>query len=200
MSTSHPNAGSAGTASQPLRADARRNRDRLLVAARTALATEGSAASLDGIARDAGVGIGTLYRHFPTRDALVEAVYGAELDSLTASAAALLEELPPEVALREWIARYAQFTATKRGMLDTLRAGLAEGRSPTSSPRERITAAVAPILAAGAAAGTLRSDVEPDDVTMLLLGAFLATAASASTDTTRRLLDLVVDALQARAR
>ena len=189
----------SGIASRPQRADARRNRDKLVATARAALAADGSAASLDGIAREAGVGIGTLYRHFPTRDALVEAVYSAELDSLAASGPALLKELAPETALREWVARYAQFTAAKRGMMDTLRAGLAMGKLPTSTTRERITAAIAPILAAGATDGSLRSDVGPDDVTTLLFGTFLATAASTSTDTTRRLLDLVVDALLPRA-
>ena len=181
---------------RPRRVDARRNRDRLVTAARAALAAEGASAALEWIARDAGVGIGTLYRHFPTRDALVEAVYGAELDDLAASAATLLDEAAPEVALRRWVARYAAFAAAKRGMMDTLQAGLADGTGATSSTRQRITAAIAPILAAGAAQGSLRPDVDADDVTSLLLGAFLATAAPGSPDRTPRLLELVVDALR----
>ncbi len=185
-----------GDVQRPLRVDARNNRDRLVAAARAALTTEGSAASLNKIARSAGVGIGTLYRHFPTRDALVEAVYGAELDDLAASAHALLNELPPDVALRRWVVRYAVFTATKRGMQDTLNAGLAAGKIPTSSTRERITGAIAPILSAGATQGSLRADVDPDDVTSLLLGAFLATAANTSDATTGRLLNLIIDALR----
>jgi len=198
MGRSNPSAVNADSTNKLMRADARRNRDQLIAAARAALGAHGRTASLDSIARDAGVGIGTLYRHFPTRDALVEAVYGAELDFLAASASTLLKQLPPEAALREWVARYAQFTAAKRGMMDTLRAGLAEGRIPASSTRERITSAIAPILAAGAESGALRSDVDPDDITTLLLGTFLATAASSSTDTSRRLLDLIVDALRSR--
>lgn len=181
---------------RPLRADAQRNRDKLLAATRTALDSEGGEVSLEAIARTAGVGIGTLYRHFPTREALMEAVYGAELDALTTSSATLLEELPPEAALREWAARYARFTATKRGMASALRQGLADGRIPSTSTRERITAAIAPILAAGAADGSLREDVAPEDVTALLLGTFLATATSPAEGVAARLLDLVVDALR----
>ncbi len=155
--------------------------------------------SLDAIARGAGVGIGTLYRHFPTRAALVEAVYAAELDELTASTTVLLEEFPPDAALREWVLRYARFAARKRGMIDTLGEGIAAGQISASATRARITAAVRALLAAGVSTGSLRTDVDPEDVTALLLGVFLSTAASRSTSQTERLLDLVIDALQARS-
>ncbi len=153
------------------------------------------------MAREAGVGIGTLYRHFPSREALVEAVYAAELDEVTASAPALLADRPqqPEAALRAWLDRYARFVATKRGMMATLRAGWASGRIATPATRERVTAALAGFLTAGAATGTLRSDVPPEDVTSMLLGVVLST--SAATDDpgqTARLLDLLVDALRPR--
>jgi AcrR family transcriptional regulator len=137
-----------------------------------------------------------LYRHFPTREALVEAVYAAELDDVTGSVAALLKELPPDAALRAWLQRYATFVATKRGMAETLRAGWASGRIATPSTRERITAAIATILASGAEAGSLRTDVEPEDITAMLLGIFLSTAASKTPEQTERLLDLVMDALR----
>src|ERR1700712_1258271 len=88
------------------RADAQRNRDALIAAATTAFATADDTVALETIARSAGVGIGTLYRHFATREALVEAVYAAELDDVTASAASLLAELPPDQALRAWMQRY----------------------------------------------------------------------------------------------
>lgn len=177
-----------------LRADAVRNRDRIVQVAAAAFAAEG-AVTLDGIARDAGVGIGTLYRHFPTREALVEAVYAAELDDVTASGPTLLRRLPPDAALRAWLGRYAAFVATKRGMADTLRAGWASGRIAMPATRERITAAIATILAAGADAGRLRTDVDPGDVTALLLGVFLTTAGD-DAEQTERLLDLVMDALR----
>lgn len=187
---------SPSTSDRPKRADARRNRDTLVAVARAAFAAQGGAASLEAIAREAGVGIGTLYRHFPTRDILVEAVYSAELDDLVDSARAALDRYPPDRALREWVRRYAEFAATKRGMMDTLRVSLANGTLPMSSTRGRITSAIAPILAAGAAQGSLRGDVEPGDVTSLLLGASLATTAANATDRTQRLLDLILDSLK----
>ena len=183
-------------AGKKTRADALRNRDKLIQVARAAFAAANDTVSLEGIAREAGVGIGTLYRHFPTREALVEAVYAAELDDVTGSVAALLKELPPDAALRAWMQRYATFVATKRGMAETLRAGWASGRIATPSTRERITAAIGTILASGAEAGSLRTDVEPEDVTAMLLGIFLSTAASKTPEQTERLLDLVMDALR----
>lgn len=181
---------------RPLRADAQRNRDKLLAVARAAISATDDTVPLETIAREAGVGIGTLYRHFPTREALVEAVYAAELDDLTASVAALLHEFPPDVALRAWMDRYATFVATKRGMIDTLRAGWSTGRIPTPATRERITSAFETLLTAGSRAGLLRGDVASDDVTALVLGTFLSTASDRTSEQTRRLLDLVVDALR----
>ncbi|WUN66595.1 TetR/AcrR family transcriptional regulator [Streptomyces sp. NBC_00304] len=188
----------SGGAARPVRADARRNREKLITVARAAFAAADGAVALENIAREAGFGIGTLYRHFPTREALVEAVYGAELDDVTASAPVVLAEFPPEVALRAWLDRYAAFVATKRGMLDTLHAGWASGWIATPTTRERITAAIGAILAEGVRAGSLRADVDPDDVTMMLLGIF-STAASNTPEQTGRLLDLVVDALRPRS-
>ncbi|MFL1429415.1 MULTISPECIES: TetR/AcrR family transcriptional regulator [unclassified Nocardiopsis] len=187
-----------GTAPEPrpLRADARRNRERLIEAARARLARGRGPLSLEGVARDAGVGIGTLYRHFPTRDALVGALYAAELDELAASAAALLRELPPERALRAWVLRYARFAAAKRGMADTLRAAMAAGTIESSATWARISAAVGPLLEAGAREGSLRADVDADDVTAMLLGVSLATAREEGVERTGRLLDLVLDALR----
>ncbi|MGW4392019.1 TetR/AcrR family transcriptional regulator [Streptomyces sp. NPDC004685] len=195
-----PPADGSGRAERPLRADAQRNRENLVAVARAAFAAADDTVALEGIAREAGVGIGTLYRHFPTREALVEAVYAAELDAVTTSAPALLEEFPPDVALRAWLDDYAKFTATKRGMIDTLRAGWASGRITTPTTRERITAAIGTILTAGAEAGSLRGDVDPDDVTAIVFGAFLSTAANSNTpEQTGRLLDLVVDAVRPKA-
>ena len=149
---------------EPIRSDARRNRDKLLQVATAAFATaEGRPVSLESIARDAGVGIGTLYRHFPTREALVEAVYAAELDDVTGSAPALLARLPPDAALRAWMDRYAEFSTRKRGMIGTLRAGWSAGRI-TPRTRERINAAIGTILEAGTQSGAFRDDVEADDV------------------------------------
>jgi len=182
---------------RPQRADARRNRDTIVAAARAAFAAADDSVPLEGIARDAGVGIGTLYRHFPTREALVEAVYAAELDDVTGSAPSLLAKLPPDAALRAWMDRYAEFSARKRGMMGTLRAGWSAGRI-TPRTRERINAAITAILDAGTQSGAFRDDVEADDITSMLLGVFLSTAQSGPTDQTWRLLDLLVDAIRPR--
>lgn len=178
------------------RSDAQRNRERLIAVARVAFASADDTVALETVARGAGVGIGTLYRHFPTREALVEAVYGAELDALTAGAADLLAELPPDLALRTWMRRYADFAARKRGIIDTLRAGWASGRLTTPATRERITEAINVILTAGVKAAVFRPDVTAADVTAMLLGVFLSTATNPTGGQTSRLLDLTVDALR----
>lgn len=186
----------SGAAGQPARADARRNREKLITAARAAFAAApGGPVALEAIASRAGVGIATLYRHFPTREDLVEEVYAAELDDVAASASALLGQFPPDAALRAWMDRYATFRVTKHAMLSTLRPGFAPGRISPST-RERLTTALAPIIARGAEEGSLRPDIRPDDVAALLLGVFLATAASDTPEQVSRLLDLVVDALR----
>ena len=181
-----------------LRADAQRNRDRLLVAARDAFgaATAGAPPSTEAIARAAGVGIGTLYRHFPTREALVEAVYRAELETVCAAAPALLADREPVAALRAWMDRYLGFVRTKRGMMETVAALTATGA--TTGTRARINEAVATLLSAGARAGELRGDVPADDVTSSMLGVCLATAATGRGEQAGRLLDLLVDGLRPR--
>jgi len=189
---------SADDAERPLRSDARRNRDKIVAVARTAFTVAYDTVPLEGIAREAGVGIGTLYRHFPTREALVEAVYAAELDDVTDSAPALLGEFPPDVALRAWLDRYAQFFMVKRGMINTLRAGWSAGRI-TPRTRERINAVVTMFLSAGARSGSLRADVQADDVTAMLLGIFLSTAPNDTPEQTGRLLDLLVDAVRSQS-
>jgi AcrR family transcriptional regulator len=188
--------GASADTERPLRADARRNRDKIVAVARAAFTADGDTVPLENIAREAGVGIGTLYRNFPTREALVEAVYAAELDDVTQSAPELLERFPPDAALRAWLDRYAQFSAAKRGMIGTLRAGWSAGRI-TPRTRERVNAAIESILAAGARSGCFRDEVQADDVTTMLLGIFLSTEASGGTPEQRiRLLDLLVDALR----
>jgi AcrR family transcriptional regulator len=188
------------SSARPVRSDARRNREKLVAVARAAFAAADGTVALEAVAREAGVGIGTLYRHFPTREDLVEAVYAAELDDVTASAPALLAQFPPEVALRAWMDRYGAFVATKRGMADVFRASVASGRIATAVTRRRITGAIGAILDAGARAGTLRADADPEDVTTMLLGVFLATSAGHTPDQLGRLFDLVVDAVKSGPR
>lgn len=183
---------------KPLRADALRNREALVAVARAAFGKAITAVPLEDIARDAGVGIGTLYRHFPTREALVEVVYSAELDEVVTGAATLLTELAPEAALRAWMRRYAEFSILKRGMVDTLRAGWASGRIATPATRERINGAIGAILTAGAADKTLRSDVTADEVTTMMIGVVLSAGVNAHLSQVTRLFDVLVDGLLPR--
>jgi len=172
----------------PGRADARRNRAQLLEVATAAFTAADGPVSLEAIARAAGVGIGTLYRHFPNREALIEAVYRAELAEVSGSAAELLAQCPPTQALRRWMDRYAEFVAAKQGMAESLRAVLAAGAITPSETRAGIVGAVEQLLAAGVADGTMRAGVQADDVVTALIGVLLA---SGSADQTARLLDLV---------
>jgi AcrR family transcriptional regulator len=181
--------GGASALAESVRADARRNRDRLLEVATAAFATaQGRPVSLESIARDAGVGIGTLYRHFPNREALVEAIYRAELAEVAAAAEQLLRRHPPQTALRRWMDRYASFVAAKRGMAESLHAIFDSGAMEPSQTRDSIVGAVDALLQAGVEDGTLRSDVQADDVVSSLIGIFLA---SGSPDQTGRMLDLL---------
>ena len=182
---------------RPLRADAQRNRDRLLEVAVRELSRGGPEVTLDAIAKEAGVGIGTLYRHFPTREALIDAAYRSELARLCDSAGDLLRDMPPDQALRAWMDRFADYMTAKRGMGDALRALIASGGDPFSESRDRLTAAVTELLRAGAAAGTLRPDVSPGDVLVGLNGISLATDPGRR-DQAGRLLDLLMDGLRTR--
>lgn len=178
-----------------LRADARRNRDRLLQVAAAAFGTGGEP-SLEAIAQEAGVGIGTLYRHFPSREALVEAVYRAELSALCDEVGDLLAMNEAPVALRRWMDRYADFVTTKRGMADTLRAVITAGGLTSAHTRRAIDGAVATMLGAGVDSRTLRPDIEPDDVVTTLIGIFLATEGVDDRARVDRLLDLLVAGLR----
>jgi AcrR family transcriptional regulator len=175
-----------------LRADARRNRDKLLAAAVAAFAESGTDVSLEAIAKRAGVGIGTLYRHFPTRDALVEAAYRKELDRLTGSAEELLATLPPDAALAEWMDRFVAYAAAKRGMKSALNAIVASGSDLFLNARRQQLEAIGRLLDAGVAAGTIRSDVDADDV----LRAMGAVWQVDDPEQARKLLRLLMDGLR----
>jgi AcrR family transcriptional regulator len=179
-----------------VRSDARRNREKLLEAATAAFAAaDGQQVSLESIARAAGVGIGTLYRHFPNREALVEAIYRTELAEVAETAPRLLKRHPPKTALRRWMDRYASFVAAKRGMAESLHAMFDSGALQGKETRASITGAVDLLLRAGVDDGSLRSDVQADDVVSSLLGIFLA---SGSPEQTGRLLDLLVNGIASR--
>src|SRR6202012_4815860 len=182
--------GGSSTLIESVRSDARRNREKLLEVATAAFAAaDGRPVSLESIARHAGVGIGTLYRHFPNREALVEAIYRTELAEVAAAAERLLKRHPPKMALRRWMDRYASFVAAKRGMAESLHAMFDSGAMKPSQTRDGIVGTVDVVLRAGGDEGSLPSDVQADDVVSSLIGIFLA---SGSPEQTGRLLDLLV--------
>jgi AcrR family transcriptional regulator len=185
-------------AARPLRADAQINYDRLLEAAARAFAREGPQASLKAIAKDAGVGIGTLYRRFPTRDRLIEATYRDEVAALCAAASELLQTLPPAQALRAWMDRFVDFMATKHRMAPALRTVLVTDGDQRMRTRDLLTDAVATLLAAGVADKTIRPDIDPEDVLMSAGGVILIAGEPGQRDLANRLLDLLLDGLKYR--
>ena len=181
-----------------LRADAARNRDVVLAAATRVFASADAEPSMRAIAREAGVGIATLYRHFPTRESLVDAVYRDQVDRLTRGADQLLTEHAPAQALRCWMDLFGDWLVTKHGMVDTLREMVDAGSITHLQTRDQLLAAIGSILDAGRDAGELRADVRADDVAAALIGVFTVAGTSAREGQGARLLDLLMDGLRAR--
>jgi AcrR family transcriptional regulator len=178
-----------------LRADAQINRDRLLEAAAQAFARDGADTSLKAIAQQAGVGIGTLYRRFPTREDLIEATYRNETTRLCEGAAELLETAAPADALREWMDRFVDFMLTKYGMSDALPSIIAAREGLRAGTRTMLRDAIGTLLDAGARTSTLRGDIPADDVMMALGGITLIAGAEHQRGLATRLLDLLMDGL-----
>jgi AcrR family transcriptional regulator len=181
-----------------LRADARVNQDRLLEAAAAAFAEPGADTSMKAIARAAGVGIGTLYRRFPTREHLIDATYRNETARLGQSAEALLAERPPVAALRAWMDRFVDYVLTKHGMAEALPAILATTDGLRMQSRGVLRDALARLLDAGASASTLRPDADPGDVLMALGGITLIAEYEGRRELAGRLCDLLMDGLSPR--
>jgi len=175
-----------------MRADARRNREKLLAAATEVFAEAGTDASLEEVAKRAGVGIGTLYRHFPTRAALVEAAYRNEVERLCGAAVKLLGALSADLALAEWMDRFVAYSTAKRGMKDALQSVVASGSDLFADTRRQIVQAIATLLEAGAADGTIRADVDAEDVLRAMGAVWLVT----DEEQARRLLRLLMDGLR----
>jgi AcrR family transcriptional regulator len=181
---------------RPMRADALRNRQQLLAAAVAAFSEEGPEVTLESIAKDAGVGIGTLYRHFPSREALVDAAYRSELARLCDSVPELLDATPADKAMRTWMDLFLEYMTTKRGMSDALRMVIASGGNPFAESRSRLLAAFAALMQAGAADGTLRDDLDPADLLAGMSGVSLAVGDPGQREQAGRLLDLLMDGLR----
>lgn len=182
-------------ASRKPRSDSVRNRERLLKAAAKVFSAGGSDASLEAVARRAGVGIGTLYRHFPTREALFEAVYRREVDELAALAEKLAENSAPVEALRQWLRANIQLVATKKGMLAAL--ALAAHKPPDlyAYSFARLTKALGFLLNRAIAAGEMRADVTPEDLLRTLIGLCYSYDQPGWQSTVTRLVDVFVDGL-----
>ncbi len=183
-------------AQESLRADAQHNRDHILEVARDALAVSGDA-SLNSIAKRAGVGPGTLYRHFPTREALVLAVYRQDVQQLVDAAAVLLAEHPPLAALRLWFDRLAYYGRIKHGLADVLYAATSDGLAgETYGP---VIGAVTLLLRACEQAGSIRPGLDPDEVLLMVGFLWRIAARDDWRERASRMLDVVMDGLRAGA-
>lgn len=170
----------------------------MLAAATRVFASADTEPSMRAIARAAGVGIATLYRHFPTRESLVDAVYRSQVRRLTAGARDLLDELPPAAAMRRWMDLFGNWIATKNGMLHTLRAMVEAGEIPHDETRTELLAAIGLILDAGRSADDLRADVAPEDIAASLIGIFTVAPGPRHRVLAGRLLNLLMDGLRPR--
>jgi len=178
-----------------MRADARQNHDRLLEVAARHFSADGDDASMKAIAKEAGVGIGTLYRRFPTRETLIEATYRSESARLAEAAPALLHDHPPAQALRSWAGLFLDYMATKRGMAGALKALLTADEPLRLSTRELLIDALATLLRAGEEAGDIRPGLDATDVVMALGGFAMIIGEQAQPQLRDRLLDLLLHGL-----
>lgn len=180
------------------RVDAARNRERLIEAATHVFSAGAPQASLEAVAREAGVGIGTLYRHFPTREALFEAVYRREVDQLSDLAERLARETAPVEALRQWLHANVRLVATKRGMVEALHLVASGSTELKAYSFERLTGGLALLLARGVAAGDLRPDITAEDLLRTVVGIFYADNSANWQASALRIVDVFVDGLRRR--
>jgi AcrR family transcriptional regulator len=180
------------------RADAVRNRERVLEAAKEVFSAGGPEASLEAVARTAGVGIGTLYRHFPTREALFEAVYRREVQQLADLAEKLKQEAEPLDALRRWMRSNVRFVATKKGMTAALALAAYKPSELFSFSFDRLTRAVGGLLDRAIAAGEIRDDISPEDLIRALVGMCYMHDQPGWQTSVLRLVDVFIDGLRIR--
>ena len=186
------------TAVRKPRADAERNRVRLLEAAKAAFADKGSGASLDEIARIAGVGAGTLYRHFPTRDALVAAVYRNETEQLVAAADRLAATHPPVMALREWLLLFVDYIATKHGMHEVLNSIVGGTSDLYSASTAQVKQAIAELVDRAVASGDIGLDLDSLDLLRALAGVANIGLGPDGERAAKRLVDVLIAGIRTR--
>ncbi len=191
--------GSPGASRKP-RADAERNRVRLIEVARTAFTELGAEVALEEIARRADVGIGTLYRHFPTRDALLTEVYRHAVEQLAEAAAHLTETLAPVDALREWMRLFVDYIATKQVMAPALGAMVGSTANLYASSGPTIRTAISQLVDRALADGDIGGDIEPLDLLRALMGVANVKNGPGWQVSAHRLIDILIDGLRARRR
>jgi AcrR family transcriptional regulator len=178
------------------RADSARNRQLLIDAAKAGFAEFGLNVSLEEIARRAGVGIGTLYRHFPSREAVVEAVYRREVEQLAESVPQLLETSSAGEALHKWMHLFVDYIATKRLIAPSLAAAASRGSSLHASSLELITRAITTLVKRAVASGDVRKDIDPSDLLRALVGVSYGNPDVGWQASARRLVDILMDGLR----
>ncbi|WLB59126.1 TetR/AcrR family transcriptional regulator [Bradyrhizobium sp. 521_C7_N1_3] len=178
------------------RADAVRNRERVLEAAKVVFNAGGPEASLEAVAKRAGVGIGTLYRHFPTREDLFEAVYRREVEQLSELAEQLKTAKDPVDALRRWLRSNVEFVATKKGMSAALALTFQSSSELAAFSMDRLTKAIGSLLDRAVAAGQMRGDVSPEDLLRTLVGMCYMHDQPGWQSSVLRMLDVFVDGLR----
>jgi AcrR family transcriptional regulator len=181
-------------ADRPMRADARRNYERLVDAARKVFADQGGGASMEAIAKQAGVGVGTLYRHFPKRIDVVEAVYRDDVDQLVGSADRGMSELGPWAALEAWLRAYVDYGRAKRTFLNELHEAFEKNPDLKPASRDRIFAACDRVLRRAQEAGQARSDIDGQDLMQLVSP--MCMNSTLTLDQGERLLAMVLDGLR----
>jgi AcrR family transcriptional regulator len=174
------------------RRDARKNRDRILEVAKAAFTRSGADASLDDIAKQAGVGPGTLYRHFPTRDALIEAVYHTEVEKLAAAQRELSANLPPIEALRAWMRLFVDYIATKQIIAPALKSVVGGPSRLYDSSRVQISGAINALVESAMKSGEIRNDLEPFDLLRALIGVSNVAIGPDWKQSARRLVDILI--------
>ena len=174
------------------RADAQRNRERILEVAKEVFTRDGAAASLDEIARQAGIGPGTLYRHFPTRDALIGAVYRSEVEKLAAAEQRFAADMPPLEALRAWMLLFIDHVSGKKLIIPAMDTVAGGSMRLMEGSRSLIHTSFVASVKRAIASGDLRSDTDPDDFVRALVGVFHTTALPGWEPSARRLVDILI--------
>jgi AcrR family transcriptional regulator len=174
------------------RADAQRNRQLILDVAKAAFTRHGANTSLDDVAQEAGVGAGTLYRHFPTRDALLEAVYNTEVEKLAAAQLELSAKLPPVEALRAWMLLFVDYVAAKHIIAPALNSIVGGPSKLYEGSREKVSGAIATLVNGAIQSGDIRPDLEPFDLLRALIGVSNVATSPDWQQSARRLVDILI--------